>query len=341
MIEEQNICKYRGSADLITDGDLPEREERPIDWPAYNEAQTSEALLFQELLHSILLNVVPDEPSSRGKGRPKIGLRDVLFCCAFKVYLGKSSRRTMSFLEYAKKQGYIQKVPHFNSILNYFGRPEMNTALYGILDESCKPLRCVETDFAVDATGFGTMYYRRWFDDEYKKHKVRKEFVKAHAICGVKTNIVTGIIVTDGHKHETKCFGDLIDSTAKNFLIKEVLADPAYLADKNLEKVEEYGGTPYILFTSRNSATPTDIYRRSAIWMRMVLLFHEHREEYLKHYHMRSNVESLFSMIKRKFSPTLLSKKEEARVNELLMMFLCHNLVVLIHEMIESGIDVK
>jgi transposase len=63
------------------------------------------------------------------------------------------------------------------------------------------------------------------------------------------------------------------------------------------------------------------------------------REKFLTHYHKRSNVESTFSMIKRKFGDSLRSKTDTAMVNETLCKVLCHKLVVLIHEMHELGID--
>jgi len=63
------------------------------------------------------------------------------------------------------------------------------------------------------------------------------------------------------------------------------------------------------------------------------------REEFLQHYHKRSNVESTFSMLKRKFGDSLRSKTDTALVNETLCKIRCHNLVVLIHEMHELGIE--
>jgi hypothetical protein len=62
------------------------------------------------------------------------------------------------------------------------------------------------------------------------------------------------------------------------------------------------------------------------------------RDEFLAHYDKRSNAESTFSMIKRKFGDSLRSKTATAQVNETLTKVLCHNPVVLIHEMYELGI---
>ena len=67
--------------------------------------------------------------------------------------------------------------------------------------------------------------------------------------------------------------------------------------------------------------------------------FNFRKQEFLQHYHKRSNVESTFSMMKRKFGDSLRSKTDVAMVNETLCKVLSHNLVVLIHEMYELGID--
>ena len=57
------------------------------------------------------------------------------------------------------------------------------------------------------------------------------------------------------------------------------------------------------------------------------------------HYHKRSNVETAFSMMKRKFGDFVRSKTDVAMTNETLCKVLAHNLVVLIHEMYELGIE--
>jgi len=44
-------------------------------------------------------------------------------------------------------------------------------------------------------------------------------------------------------------------------------------------------------------------------------------------------------MVKRKFGDSLRSKTDVAIVNETLWNILCHNLVLLIHEMCELGIE--
>ena len=75
------------------------------------------------------------------------------------------------------------------------------------------------------------------------------------------------------------------------------------------------------------------------MWEKMFGYFQFRTEEFLEHYHKRSNVESTFSMLKRTFGDGLRSRSDAAMKNETMCRILCHNLVVLIHEIHELGIE--
>ena len=53
-----------------------------------------------------------------------------------------------------------------------------------------------ECDFAVDSTGFATSVYHRSFDHKWNKIIREAQWVKAHAMCGVKTKIITACAAT-------------------------------------------------------------------------------------------------------------------------------------------------
>jgi len=63
------------------------------------------------------------------------------------------------------------------------------------------------------------------------------------------------------------------------------------------------------------------------------------REEFLDHYHKRSNVETAFSMIKGKFGDAVRRKSDIGQLNKVLCKVLCYNLCVIIQAIHESGID--
>jgi transposase len=71
----------------------------------------------------------------------------------------------------------------------------------------------------------------------------------------------------------------------------------------------------------------------------MQFLFAYQRDTFLSHYHQRSNVESKFSAIKRKFGDALRSKSEVGQMNEILCKVIAHNLCVLIACIYELGLE--
>lgn len=308
-----------------------ERKTYPQNWRAYNAAQTEEKERFQTLLFDLCSGI--REPQFVRRGRPTLPLSDVVFATAFKVYSTVSGRRFMTDLKDAHAKGFISRLPHYNSIFNYLENPALGDLLRELIVQSSLPLKAVETDFAVDSTGFSTSRFVRWFDHKYGKEVVKHDWVKCHIMCGVKTNIVTSVEIHERMASDSKQFIPLVEATRPNFTINEVSADKAYASKKNTAMVEIAGGTPFIavkkLMTGEGGRS----------WGRMFHYFQFKREEFLAHYHKRSNVESTFSMMKRKFGDSLRSKTDIAMVNETLCKVLCHNLVVLIHEMHELGID--
>ena len=63
------------------------------------------------------------------------------------------------------------------------------------------------------------------------------------------------------------------------------------------------------------------------------------RDDFLRFYHKRSNVESTFSMLKAKFGDSVRSKTDVAMRNEMLCKVLCHNVCCIISAMYELGIE--
>jgi transposase len=181
----------------------------------------------------------------------------------------------------------------------------------------------------------------RWLDVKYGKEEDRRMWLKVHLICGVKTNIVTAVQVSDGYAHDYPFFKGLVDSTANaGFKMKEVSADKGYLGASNMLATLQRGAIPYIPFKSNSVAHSEGSYGpKSELWTRMYDFYNQHREEFLTHYHKRSNVETTFHMIKAKFGQRLRSKTLTAQVNEALCKVLCHNLCVVIQSVHELGIE--
>jgi transposase len=70
----------------------------------------------------------------------------------------------------------------------------------------------------------------------------------------------------------------------------------------------------------------------------MHAMFVLREEAFMASYGSRSNVESTFSAIKRRFGGSVRSKTLTAQTNEILCKILCHNLAMLVHAMHKLGI---
>src|SRR5919107_2306323 len=125
-----------------------------LNWTNYNAAQSEEKHRFVELLADLCGTVV--QPPRCGRGRPRLPLSDMLFASVYKVYCGFSSRRFTSDLRDAYTNGLIDSRPHFNSVNRYLANPALTAILREFVTVSSLPLKAVETDFAVDASGWST-----------------------------------------------------------------------------------------------------------------------------------------------------------------------------------------
>ena len=163
-------------------------------WSAYDKAQCNEQETFMELLADLCKNV----PNPRYNfGRPRLPLSDLIFTCALKVYSTFSYRRFMSYCKQAHSKEHISKVPCYASISHFMQKQEITPILHELIQQSSLPLKSVETEFAVDSSGFSTTRFARYYSFKHGKDLTYRNWVKAHVISGVKTNIITGIEITD------------------------------------------------------------------------------------------------------------------------------------------------
>ena len=269
-------------------------------------------------------------------GRKPKSLSHQIFCVCLRAYTNTSSRRLISELELCRRKGHLDSIPHFNSVLNYLNSMQVNRALKYLIELSALPLIQLEDKLAIDSTGFSERKYMEKWSSIRQEHYLHRLYKKAHCVYGTYSNVVVRCIVTEGTEADSPRFKELLRSAAANFNIKEVTADLAYSSRENLECAEELGITPYIPF--KKNATGNA--KGAMIWNKMYKYFKNNREEFMKHYHQRSNAESGFFMIKQRLGDYVSTKNKLAQTNEILAKVLVHNLCVLIQEIFLSNIEV-
>lgn len=320
------------------------------EWPAYNAAQANEKDQFQSLLHQLCQGI---GGPSQNMGRPRLSFEDMIFSACFKVYSTVSGRRFMSDLRDAHRKRLHIKSPHYNSAFNYFESEALTPYLEMLIEESSLPLAAIEKDFAVDSSGFSTSRFVQWVKAKYTNPRLleARDWVKVHLMCGVKTNIVTAVTITDRFAGDSPQFKPLVDATAKNFGMQEVSADKAYISAAILQTVVDHHAMPYIPFKSNSTAEWTsglkkqqtygrrsNVKCRGTLWYQMYHYYEFNHQWFMQQYHKRSNVESTFSMTKAKFGDSLRSKTKTAQVNEALCKILAHNICSVIQSMFELNV---
>lgn len=342
------VCKHFFAAsivhkrDVLPDGTVIEQQQFAFtekrvtykqDWTAYNVAQATEKKRLQVLLNDLCSKLAePERPAGRSGPKPHL-IRDCIFAMAFKVYCGLSSRRFSSDLLDAHEKGYVTRPIPGAKVTSFFENPAFTPILKELIAQSARPLRSVESEFAIDSSGFGSSRFEKWYDQKYGVTRKQCMWVKTHIACGVKTNVVTAVRILDKDAGDSPQFIPLVKETREGFEIDEVCADKAYASLENFEAVANLGAAAFIAFKSNTTGACGGAFEKAFHY------FQFNQEEYMTSYHKRSNVESTFSAIKRKFGDSVMSKTDAAMTNEVLCKILCHNLTCLIQEQETLGIS--
>lgn len=304
------------------------------DWPNYDLAQQNERSEFRRLLAD-LCGTLPQRASQKGTkgGNAFAALSNVIFAAVYKIYSGMSGRRFATELREAQEMGFVSQAVHHSTIARCLEDPQTAPILHSLIEESSLPFRAIEAEFAVDSSGFSACKFDRWYDEKWGRQCSEHSWLKAHAIVGTTTHVVVSVIIDGKESPDAPQFPALIKAMAKNFTVRQVSGDKAYASAENFQVVEDCGGTAYLAFRSNTTGGSGGIYGR------MYHLFCLNKDEYLAHYHRRSNIESLFSAVKRLFGDSVRSKSETAMRNESLGKLLAYNITLLVHAIYELGLE--
>jgi transposase len=302
------------------------------DWPAYDRAQQNEKAEFQRLLADLCGTVPQREKNPKG-GRNFAPLADVIFATIFKVYAGFSGRRFATDLREAEKQGHVAQSINHTTIARCLEDPEMTAVLTRLIEASALPFCAIEDEFAVDSSGFSACRFDKWFSVKHQRVVSEHPWVKCHVLTGTTTQVVVAVVVSGRDSADSPQFPGLVNTAAKHFKIRQMTGDKAYTGSENFQTAEDLGGTLYAPFKVNTSGTTGGIFQR------MYHQFCLNKDEYLAHYHRRSNIESVFSAVKRLFGDSVRSKTDTAMVNEVLGKLLAYNITCLVHAIYELGLD--
>jgi transposase len=300
-------------------------------WRSYNASQVHEREHVERLLRALCAGI-PQPPRKPGPGRKPLPIADVVFAVILKVFTTLSSRRAQSDLRESAARGNLGTVGHFNTLTRFLADPASTPILTALIEESAAPMRMVENgQYAIDSTGFSTVTYDRWFDQKHGKLCAAHPWVKLHIMCGTVTHAITSARVTS----EGDCpqLPALLARTRVHHDVREVSADKAYSSVDNHNVLDSFSVEAFIPFKVNAVVNP-----KAPTWSRHLVEFTLNQEHFLAHYHRRSNVETVFAMMKARFGAAVASRLPTAQVNEVLAMCVAHNLCCLVKAIFTTGL---
>lgn len=110
--------------------------------------------------------------------------------------------------------------------------------------------------------------------------------------------------------------------------------DAAYLAREICNLVAELGRTPYI-WIKKNT---THNAKGSHAWAAMVRLFENDPDEFMRHYHARSTVESVFNAVKARYGNALRCTNRITQRREIGLRVICYNVNTVNKLKVASGL---
>ena len=345
FLEEGETCKHIAAVMLNLDrqigaaietADKTVRQSYTQNWEVYDLAQTAELRLFDPLLLGLVEGIEDPEPV-RTTGRPRTGFSADLFCAIRKVASMYSCRRSYGFLETAHERKYLNSTPNYSISSRLLIRDDVTPILKELVSLSALPLAAVEeyATVAIDSSGFRTNSYGFYCQEKHGPSR-RNVWLKASLLAGCRTHGVFRADITENTVADVTLFQELLGGAVQaGFDIGKATADKGYLSRANYNYGSELGISVFIPFKSGSIA----IAKGSPTWKKMCHLFYLKRDEFDEEYHIRSNVESVFSAIKMKFGETIKSKNPIAQTNEAYCKIIAYNITVVIHEMFEHGLE--
>ncbi|MCI4363199.1 MAG: transposase, partial [Thermoplasmata archaeon] len=262
-----------------------------------------------------------------------------LFHAIKKVYYAKSSDWFWGELTKAQQRG----IGLFNRVLNnttpsrVFNRESTEGLLLRLVELSALPMREIEEHgtVAIDSTGFATTV-RPCYNDQVDMTGRKRRFVKMHVIIGTRSHAILAIVVTDDRGADSPQLIPLIQQVIDaGFLPDTFTGDKGYLSRDAYTFLAEHGIDGYIPFKISNTGKAGG----SPEYHRKCLQFAMHRKFFEEKYHARSNVESVFGAIKKRFQEGLRSKNQGAMFCEVLAKAVCWNITALVRLSYENQVE--
>lgn len=210
----------------------------------------------------------------------------------------------------------LNKLPHYSTLIKFAKR--LPCALLDKLMLGFKKFIPKPKKVAIDATGFSldnaSLHYCKRIGKSFKK----RPFMKATFIVDIETYIILLSKLRKKARHDTKDAKPMIKKLAKHYEPGIIYADRGY-DDNNVFALCFERLKAYPLILQRNLHVPK--HRRTGIYRKLTINEFDYGE-----YLQRNKVETVNSMIKRRFNSNVKSRVDKLQKVEILTRIIAYNI---------------
>jgi len=313
------------------------RNRKKVNWAAYNRARIEclEGVLY--LIRSSVDNVKLIEIRNRGQGRPpKHSARDKAKAVLL-AELFQADERTASGLVnlFREKLGIAEEMSP-RTIGRAYYDPDVRYILQELLKQSNEYIKGKAKSFSGDSTGMRKTHKGNWERDK-RDNKLKASFDMLSIMVSNEFHVVSACMLESGPINDAPRLKPLASETLAMHKAESMQFDANFLSRENVQWLVEHGVEPYIM-PKKNCSLRA---RGCLAYHRMLWNAVTDPQNFLWNYHMRSNVESVNSSIKRFFVKPLRRRELAGRNTEVLARIVLHNFMQLIVAHYEGRVELE
>lgn len=201
----------------------------------------------------------------------------------------------------------LKTIPHFTTLQKFFKRfSQMMFEL--VLFQSMKLFQLSAVGIGIDATGYDDDYSSSYYSVNIKGIIKRRNYPKDSIAIDVRTQAILANRSSKAPRHDNRDFKPLLKKVCRRLDVDYVSADRGY-DDVSNRRMGIRTNIPIRKFEHNK------IFR-----LKQSLAVNE------REYHQRSKVETVFSVIKRKFDSVVYSRLERLKMKEIRLKDIVYNI---------------
>lgn len=313
------------------------KEEKEINWAAYNLSKIHEIDLFLTFVREAVDSACQRVLQGRGPGRPPCDASDLAKIVLMKEFFQVGERQAEGLGMLFREKLSLKNSVSASSIGRAYSNPDVQVILLQVFEMTSKPISDKETSFSADGTGLPLSIKQNYANDRDNQEK-HAGYDKMAVMVSNNFHIATGFAHAEGTANDAPLLIPVLKQTAKNFTnINDVELDAGFLSRTNCNAINSFGAKSYIY--PKEDITINK--KGSTEWVTMLTALIEDPQEWLRQYHNRSQSETYNSSHKRRFTKPLLRKIKTRRGTEALCRVIGTNICMLITAHFEKRAKVK